>query len=201
MGVAEKILLNPFNFINPTSITMSNLAQQRIREAKEKKLTRLDISNCDLTEIPEEVFELTWLEELNLSGMKYLTYDGTTKFDEYHKDNKIKVIPTEIRKLEKLKRFNINSSLVKDIGPLRTLTGLHVLDISRTHIKNLNPLKNLTQLLNLNVSGIKVTNFACLQYLTKLSQLNISYTNIVDLNSLKAAIRKVTKINCLCIKK
>ena len=43
---------------------MSNLAQQRIREAKEQKLTRLDIGNCGLTEIPEEVFELTWLEEL-----------------------------------------------------------------------------------------------------------------------------------------
>ncbi len=33
---------------------MSILAQQRIREAKEKKLTRLDIGNCGLTEIVQK---------------------------------------------------------------------------------------------------------------------------------------------------
>ena len=42
---------------------MSELAFKRIREAKEKRLTRLDLGNCGLTELPEELFELTWLEE------------------------------------------------------------------------------------------------------------------------------------------
>ena len=42
---------------------MSELALQRIREAKEKRLTRLDLGNCGLTELPEELFELTWLED------------------------------------------------------------------------------------------------------------------------------------------
>lgn len=59
----SQILLNPFlNPKNPDSI-MSELALQRIREAKEQRLTRLDIGNCGLTEIPDEVFELTWLED------------------------------------------------------------------------------------------------------------------------------------------
>lgn len=49
-GRRGKILLNLSNFTNPTSIkTMSQLAQQRIREAKEKRSTRLDIGNCGLT--------------------------------------------------------------------------------------------------------------------------------------------------------
>ena len=43
---------------------MSELALQRIREAKEQRLTRLDLGNCGLTELPDELFELTWLEEL-----------------------------------------------------------------------------------------------------------------------------------------
>jgi internalin A len=52
---------------------MSELALQRIREAKEQRLTRLDIGNCGLTEIPEEVFELTWLEELNINQNRDLS--------------------------------------------------------------------------------------------------------------------------------
>jgi internalin A len=48
---------------------MSELALQRIREAKEMRLTRLDLGNCGLTELPEELFELTWLDlkKLNLN--------------------------------------------------------------------------------------------------------------------------------------
>ena len=36
---------------------MSELALQRIREAKEQRLTRLDLGNWDLTELPDELFE------------------------------------------------------------------------------------------------------------------------------------------------
>ena len=44
--------------------TMSELALKLIREAKETRATRLDLGNCGLTELPDELFELTWLEEL-----------------------------------------------------------------------------------------------------------------------------------------
>ncbi len=46
---------------------MSELALKRIREAKDKRLTHRDLGNCGLTELPDELFELTWLEELILS--------------------------------------------------------------------------------------------------------------------------------------
>ncbi|MCC5625361.1 hypothetical protein [Nostoc sp. CHAB 5715] len=56
---------------------MANTPQrylEKIREAKKKQLKELDLSNVwgtdnkeKLTEIPAEVFELEWLEVLNLS--------------------------------------------------------------------------------------------------------------------------------------
>ena len=52
---------------------MSELALQRIREAKEQRLTRLDLGNCGLTELPEELFELDWLEELFINNNIELT--------------------------------------------------------------------------------------------------------------------------------
>jgi hypothetical protein len=74
---------------------MSQLALQRIREAKEKRSTRLDIGNCGLTEIPVEVFELTWLEELMLCSKgryfdyekkenKYFYTSNTLMFNQFH---------------------------------------------------------------------------------------------------------------------
>ena len=51
---------------------MSELALKLIREAKENRTTSLDLGNCGLTELPEELFELTWLEELKLNGNKDL---------------------------------------------------------------------------------------------------------------------------------
>ena len=44
---------------------MSELALKLIREAKETRATRLDLGNCGLTELSDELFEWAWLEELN----------------------------------------------------------------------------------------------------------------------------------------
>jgi internalin A len=57
---------------------MSALALQRIREAKEQRLTRLDLGNCGLTELPDELFELTWLEELILCR-EIINYDTKSR--------------------------------------------------------------------------------------------------------------------------
>ena len=53
---------------------MSELALKLIQEAKDKRLTRLDLGNCGLTELPDELFELVWLEELILSNEKKLDF-------------------------------------------------------------------------------------------------------------------------------
>ena len=49
---------------------MSDVALQLIEEAREKKLLKLDLGRCDLKEIPEQIFELSWLKQLNL-GAQY----------------------------------------------------------------------------------------------------------------------------------
>jgi internalin A len=46
---------------------MSTLARRLIAENKRTKATRLDLGNCGLTELPPELSDCTWLEELILS--------------------------------------------------------------------------------------------------------------------------------------
>jgi len=56
---------------------MSELALKLIQRAKEEHLLHLDLGNCGLTEIPLEVFELTWLESLVFSH--YAKWDQSQK--------------------------------------------------------------------------------------------------------------------------
>jgi len=52
---------------------MSELALSLIEEAKRNKSKALDLGKCGLTEIPESLMKLTWLEELNLCN-RYWSY-------------------------------------------------------------------------------------------------------------------------------
>lgn len=47
---------------------MSELALKLIAENKKTRATFLDLGNCDLTAIPEELGELVWLEALTFSN-------------------------------------------------------------------------------------------------------------------------------------
>ncbi len=52
-------------------MTPLETAQQRINECRTTRSTELDLSKLGLAVIPDEVFELTWLEKLDLSGEIY----------------------------------------------------------------------------------------------------------------------------------
>ncbi|MEE9302181.1 MAG: hypothetical protein V3U84_00200 [Thiotrichaceae bacterium] len=89
---------------------MSKLALQLIAEAKEKRLTTLDLGNCGLTEIPEEVFELVWLEELSLSNGYFERNTNGKGWKRIASKNQgernfLSVIPQAFSQLQKLKNW------------------------------------------------------------------------------------------------
>lgn len=79
---------------------MSELALKLIKEAKEKRLTRLDLGNCGLTELPDALFELTWLEELVI---------GDIQINKKNERNDIQSFNTEIKRLKDLKILFANN--------------------------------------------------------------------------------------------
>jgi len=90
-------------------------AKKRIKEAKEKKLSRLDLGGLNLTIIPGEVFELTGLQLLNLRGnqfaqlpkeiaeLKNLNYLGL-------RDNQLTQLPREIAQLKNLEYLSLSGN-------------------------------------------------------------------------------------------
>ena len=110
-----------------TQMPISQEKQRKIEQARNANCTELDLSNDfytgdadKLTEIPSEIFELTHLQKLNLSG------------------NKINYLPSEISKLEKLTHLDISfnelQNLPEEIGKL---TKLLELKLSQNQIASL----------------------------------------------------------------
>jgi internalin A len=171
------------------------LALQRIREAKEQRLTRLEIGNCGLTEIPEEVFELVWLEELILSysWVEY-SFEGEDWkwFGSQNKDenNNIHFINPKIKRLAMLKKLIINGEegdvwLLNDLSPLKYLTQLQIIQAHYTCVNDLSPLKNLIELKVLVLYRTGVNDLSFLENLVNLVVLNVHSTELSDLSSLK----------------
>jgi internalin A len=180
---------------------MSELALQRIREAKEQRLTRLDIGNCGLTKIPEEVFELTWLEELILGGWQTSIKGELNNLKSINP--KIKILKslkiliaggwdnkwdlsdlTPLTNLTQLQQLYVFNTQVSDLTPLTNLTQLQLLYAFNTQVSDLTPLTNLMQLQKLNVSSTQVSNLRPLTNLMQLQRLAVAETQVSDLTPL-----------------
>ena len=118
------------------------IALERIAECKRTKDTSLDLSGLGLTEIPEEVFELVWLEELSF-------------FCGYGQKG-LEIISPEISKLVNLKKLDLSGQKKTDLNPLQGLNQLTQLNLLGTNITDLNPLQGLNQLTQLNLSLIHI---------------------------------------------
>ncbi len=173
---------------------MSELALQRIREAKEQRLTRLDLGNCGLTELPDELFELTWLEELNLNTSgHYMDIKDNFRINfltpNKGNENKIYVISQNIKLLKNLKRLFINRMpFLSDLSPLKGLINLEQLDISSTQVSDLTPLKALSNLQILYVNHTNIFDLDPLSNCLKLQLLDAQYTEVYSLKPLELLI-------------
>ena len=142
---------------------MSELALKLIAEAKEKRLTTLDLGNCGLTEIPEELFELVWLEGLSFSNSYYDWNEDAKKW----------------LKIESKNKGNNNrlSELSQDFAELKQLDKLILSgDLkNKWQLNDVSPLTRLTKLTKLFLSDNKFSDVSALSSLTKLTQLNLNY--------------------------
>lgn len=173
---------------------MSELALKLIRETKEKRLTSLDLGNCGLTELPDELFELIWLEELNLSNEYTYWHEARKHWTRIKSSNNgsanhLANLPEDIKKLENLKKliacgtYEYRWSLI-DLKNLKNLKSLEMLDLSYNQISDIEPLSNFTHLKNLKLARNKIINIAPLAFLKQLSSLILDSNQITNLKPL-----------------
>ncbi len=148
---------------------MSKKAKRLIKEEKEKKTKKLDLSDCELKTFPEEIFEFTWLEELSLkSSLGY-----------------IKTLPDKFKDLKNLKSLDLRYNNISDISFLKNLIKLQTLDLNGNNFSDISSLENLTNLRALFLIENNISDYSFLKSLTNLQALFLSLNDISDISFLK----------------
>mgnify|MGYP000037001737 CR=1 FL=1 len=192
---------------------MSELALKLIRENIEKHRRGedarfLDLGNCGMTEVPEEIGECVWVEELNLGSYLFYFEKREWRYGLIRGKNWIRSLPETILSLKNLHNLSLNNIGIQDITLLTACNNLQKLSIAENGLKDLTSLSSLTQILSLNIesnicddlsflSGLKkieqlscnsnpVNNLEPLSGLEGLQILYFPYTKVVDLRPLSA---------------
>ncbi|NEQ58292.1 MAG: GTPase [Moorea sp. SIO4A1] len=159
---------------------------KKIREAKKKQLKQLDLSrdflyydDVKVTEILTEVFNLSQLEVLDLSGTQ------------------LKTVPESIGKLTNLTELNLSgnqlTTVPESIGKLTNLTKLNLSGNQLTIVpESIGKLTNLTEL---NLSKNQLTTVPeSIGKLTNLTKLNLSFNHFNQLTIVPESIGKLTNL-------
>lgn len=146
-------------------------ALRRISEARKRKLIELDLRNLIFDQIPPELFELEWLEVLDIS--RDVDYERP-----------LSEIPIDLKKLKSLRLFGIFGYRIMNLSPLADLSQLQLLDCGDNQIEDLSPLSKLNQLQKLYCRGNKIVDLSPLSELSQLQQLDCESNQIMNLNPL-----------------
>ncbi|MBL7813531.1 MAG: leucine-rich repeat domain-containing protein [Saprospiraceae bacterium] len=145
-----------------------NAALEIIWQAKETRATRLDLGNCGLTELPEVLIEMWWVQDLNLAELDEKPANNNEIDFKLEKNRKI------LRNMPQLKVLDLHGNGIDDISFLQDLKQLTYLDLSVNEISDISFLQNLKQLSYLDLAANKINDFSFLQNLTQLIHLDLS---------------------------
>ncbi|MBC1297457.1 leucine-rich repeat domain-containing protein [Nostoc sp. UCD122] len=185
---------------------MTNTPQpflERIREARENKLRELDLGKEKLTEIPAEVFELEWLEVLNLSYNQLKTLpEAITDLQQLISlnlsYNELTTLPEAIIGLQQLTSLDLSYNkltiLPEAIASLEQLTFLDLRDNKLTTLPE--AIASLKQLTFLDLSVNKLTTLPeALTSLEQLTSLDLSVNKLTTLPETIASLEQLTSLN------
>ena len=144
---------------------MSELVLQLIAENKKTKNKTLDLGNCGLTEVPEEIGELVWLEKL------------------YLKDNELRNI-LHLQTLTNLQELYVGYTKISDLSPLASLVNLLILDIGSSYVIDLSPISRLVDLTRLYCWSTRIIDLSSILKLKKLERLVASNNQISNIPNL-----------------
>ncbi|MBL7220847.1 MAG: SUMF1/EgtB/PvdO family nonheme iron enzyme [Phycisphaerae bacterium] len=153
--------------------------RKRIRKAKKRNASDLDLSGLGLSELPSELWELTNLTTLDLSF------------------NGLETLPPEIGKLINLRTLDLRHNALATLPPeIGKLTSLTVLDLWKNDLTTLPP--EIGELTRLTVLDLRYNSLAALPHgiveLTSLKALGLSKNH---LTALPPEIGKLTSLTTL----
>ncbi|QLE48115.1 hypothetical protein FD724_08260 [Nostoc sp. C057] len=155
-------------------------AEQRIEKARQEGAIELNLSNIELTEIPEAIASLTGLQQLSLEN------------------NQLTELPEAIASLTGLQVLSLSSNkLTKLPEAIASLTGLQVLSLSSNKLTKLpEVIASLTGLQQLSLSNNQLTQLPeAIASLTGLQQLSLENNQLTELSEAIASLTQLQTLN------
>jgi internalin A len=162
------------------------IAQARIAAERQARTGRLDLAGLGLARLPDELFGLTWLEELELGHSAQAGPFGR---------NAVAAELPRLAALPALRLLGLRSTEAADLSPLARLTALEALDCSFTPVVDLGPLAQLARLRSLACAVTKVVDLRPLAGLAALESLLCWDTRVDDLGPLRG-LPRLRRVNC-----
>lgn len=167
---------------------MSKIAIDLINREKKLRTGKLDLGRTGLKEIPSELYELVWLEELSFANSLYSYSTGTALYSKNLGENnflEIDKLPDEFSKFKNLKKLKFGKDdiddtqwEVTDCSVLSKLVNLEELELANNKIVDLSFLYNLVHLKKLEIGNNKINDISVLKRLTSLEYLEIYLSKI-----------------------
>ncbi|MCY3414183.1 MAG: leucine-rich repeat domain-containing protein [Candidatus Heimdallarchaeota archaeon] len=174
---------NPIKYIPelPSSITelvLGDTSEEFPHIRNLQSLEYLDLSNGELTSLPDWISELSNLKQLDCNDNKLIKLPElppsleTLNLD----DNKLKKI--ELNQLPNLQKLLLSDNNIEEISDFSSLVSLKKLDLSNNKIKILPDFSAMANLEELNLSCNKIKVLPILSSQVKLWDLNLSNNQI-----------------------
>lgn len=159
-------------------------AERRIAAEAEQRTGRLDLRNLGLERLPEGLFALTHLRDLDMGAER--NWRGG-------KPNAVQAQASRLAGLARLEVLDLSSSDLIGLDLLRSLANLQDLKFRDTPVADLAPLRSLAKLQDLDCFDTPVADLAPLRGLANLQSLHCASTLVSNLGSLigLAALRSI----------
>jgi internalin A len=126
------------------------IALQRIADEAEARTGALDLGGLELTELPQELFALTSLRELNIGSPSHEELLARDVVPGPIPGNRLKSGLERLTALTQLRTLSVSGTAIVDLSWAKQLTGLESLDCSVTRVSDLAPLRGLAGLQSLD---------------------------------------------------
>lgn len=144
-----------------------NLALSLIKREASEKTGKLDLGNCGLTYVPNEVYELTHLTALNLCS-KYWDFEMESWVESSNKgeENDLYFLGGGLVNLKNLVKLSIGGETtpwqMKELDIIGTLINLTTLNIANCNLYDISFLVQLSALTNIDIRNNEVKDISAL---------------------------------------